>query len=55
MKILMTRKIGVCVFSDVQDKLGVEGDKIVDLHSHPYNKVASDNDMRNLKINTRMV
>ena len=40
------------VFSDVQDKLGVEGDKIVDLHSHPYNKVASDNDMRNLKINT---
>lgn len=40
------------VFSDVQDKLGVEGDKIVDLHSHPYNKVASDNDMKNLKINT---
>ena len=52
MKILMTRKIGVCVFSDVQDKLGVKGDKIVDLHSHPYNKVASDNDMKNLKINT---
>ncbi|WP_279122401.1 RHS repeat-associated core domain-containing protein [Bacteroides acidifaciens] len=40
------------VFSDVQDKLGVKGDKVVDLHSHPYNKVASDNDMRNLKINT---
>ncbi|TRX39526.1 type IV secretion protein Rhs [Bacteroides sp. HF-5092] len=40
------------VFSDVQDKLGVEGDKIVDLHSHPYNKAASDNDMKNLKINT---
>lgn len=40
------------VFSDVQDKLGVKGDKIVDLHSHPYSNVASDNDMRNLKINT---
>lgn len=40
------------VFSDVQDKLGVKGDKVVDLHSHPYNNVASDNDMRILKINT---
>ncbi|WP_285820137.1 RHS repeat-associated core domain-containing protein [Bacteroides acidifaciens] len=40
------------VFSDVQDKLGVKGDKVVDLHSHPYNKVASDNDMKILKINT---
>ena len=40
------------VFSDVQDKLGIKGDKVVDLHSHPYNKVASDNDMSVLKINT---
>lgn len=40
------------VFSDVQDKLGVKGDKVVDLHSHPYNNVASDNDMKILKINT---
>lgn len=40
------------VFSDVQDKLKVKGDKIVDLHSHPYNDKASDKDMRILKINT---
>ena len=40
------------VFSDVQDKLEVKGDKVVDLHSHPYNNVVSDNDMRILKINT---
>lgn len=43
------------VFSDVQDKLGVKGDKVVDLHSHPYNNVASDNDMKILKINTGAV
>ena len=36
----------------MQDKLGIKGDKVVDLHSHPYNKVASDNDMSVLKINT---
>lgn len=40
------------VFSDVQDKLKVKGDKIVDLHSHPYNDIASDKDMKILKINT---
>ena len=40
------------VFSDVQNRLGVKGDKVVDLHSHPYNKEASDTDMRNLRINT---
>ena len=39
------------VFSDAQDKLKVEGNKIVDLHSHPNNPKASDDDMRNLKNN----
>lgn len=45
----MTRKIGVCVFSDVQDKLGVKGDKIVDFHSHPSTQGASEHDMLNAK------
>lgn len=38
-------------FSNAQDKLKVEGNKIVDLHSHPNNLKASDDDMRNLKNN----
>lgn len=40
------------VFSDKQSELQVKGNKIVDLHSHPYNEKASDNDMQILKIET---
>nr|WP_285827606.1 RHS repeat-associated core domain-containing protein [Bacteroides acidifaciens] len=40
------------VFADVQDKLKVKGNKIVDLHSHPEHAEASDNDMKLLRVNT---
>ena len=39
------------VFSDKQKELKVKGDKVVDLHSHPYNNYAADQDMKVLKIN----
>ena len=38
------------VFSDKQSELNVKGDKVVDMHSHPYNDKASDQDMNNLKV-----
>lgn len=38
------------VFSDKQDKLHVKGEKVVDMHSHPYNTKASPEDMSALKI-----
>ena len=38
------------VFADKQKELKVEGEKILDSHSHPYNNVAADHDMENLKI-----
>ena len=37
-------------FSDMQKKLNISGEKVFDLHSHPYNQQASDNDMEVLKI-----
>lgn len=40
------------VFSDKKSELNVKGNKIVDLHSHPYNDKASGQDMRILKIKT---
>lgn len=40
------------VFSDVQDELNIKGDKVVDLHTHPYNGFASEGDMKVLKIKT---
>lgn len=40
------------VFSDVQDELNIKGDKVVDLHTHPYNDYASEGDMKVLKIKT---
>lgn len=40
------------VFSDMQGELNVKGEKVVDMHSHPYNAKASDQDMKNLKIKT---
>uniref|UniRef100_UPI0025F3D4EB JAB-like toxin 1 domain-containing protein n=1 Tax=uncultured Bacteroides sp. TaxID=162156 RepID=UPI0025F3D4EB len=40
------------VFSDVQKDLNVKGEKVFDLHSHPYNNVASKNDMDALKVKT---
>ena len=38
------------VFSDKQSELNVKGDKVVDMHSHPYNDKASGQDMNNLKV-----
>ena len=43
------------VFSDKQSELNVKGDKVIDMHSHPYNAQASDQDMKNLKIKTGAV
>ena len=43
------------VFSDKQSELNVKGDKVIDMHSHPYNAQASDQDMKNLKIKTGTV
>ena len=43
------------VFSDKQSELNVKGDKVVDMHSHPYNAQASDHDMKILKIKTGAV
>lgn len=43
------------VFSDRQSELNVKGDKVIDMHSHPYNTQASDQDMKNLKIKTGAV
>lgn len=40
------------VFSDKQSELDVKGEKVVDMHSHPYNTKASDQDMKNLKVKT---
>ncbi len=37
------------VFSDMQKDLKVSGEKVFDLHSHPYNPQASDNDIKLLK------
>ena len=37
------------VFSDMQRDLKVSGEKVFDLHSHPYNLQASDNDIKLLK------
>ncbi|WP_217928784.1 DUF6443 domain-containing protein [Bacteroides caecimuris] len=38
------------VFSNMQKELKISGVKVFDLHSHPYNQQASDNDMKVLKI-----
>ena len=38
------------VFSDKQSELNVKGDKVVDMHSHPYNDKASGQDMNNLNV-----
>lgn len=43
------------VFADKQSELNVKGDKVIDMHSHPYNAQASDQDMKNLKIKTGTV
>jgi RHS repeat-associated core domain protein len=43
------------VFSDKQSELNVKGDKVIDMHSHPYNAHASGQDMKNLKIKTGAV
>ena len=43
------------VFSDKQSELNVKGDKVIDMHSHPYNAHASGQDMKNLKIKTGTV
>ncbi len=43
------------VLADMQNKLKVKGDKVVDLHSHPYNAYASDRDREILKIETGVI
>lgn len=35
--------------------LKIEGDKILDLHSHPYNPIASDADMKNANGRTNAI
>ena len=44
-----------CVFSDKQSELNLKGDRVIDMHSHPYNAQASAQDMKKLKIKTGAV